>query len=152
MIDEAKKAIAASSRESSVYVGCDSIRFKSRGRWHARYATVIVVHKNSRNGAQIFYKMDVLPDYGNLKMRLLNEVMFAANAALEVMEVLNGRYMEIHLDINPNKNHKSHVAKDEARGYVLGTVGIEPKIKPFAWAAMHAADHVARHKSSFSAA
>ena len=150
MWEEAKKVIQESSASSSVYIGCDSIKFKKDGRWHARYATVVIVHRDSCHGAKIFYDMQVLPDYGNLKQRLLTEVMFATNAAMEIVDVLDGRYLEVHLDINPNPKHKSNVAMKEAIGYVMGTVGITPKIKPQAFAAMHAADHVVRHKSSFN--
>jgi predicted RNase H-related nuclease YkuK (DUF458 family) len=146
MIEEALKAIRGSSLDSSVYVGCDSIRFKKHGRWHARYATVIVVHYASRHGASIFYEDTVLEDYGNLKMRLLNEVMFATNAALEIMDHLEGRHLEIHLDVNPDPKHKSNVALREAIGYVLGNTGITPHVKPQAWAASHASDHCVRGK------
>ena len=40
--------------ETKVYFGCDSIRFKVKGKWHAEYTTVLVVHKNGRHGCKIF--------------------------------------------------------------------------------------------------
>lgn len=144
MIEKAKEAIINSSSSSSVYIGCDSIRFKKNGRWMAKYSTVIVVHKDSRHGCQIFHKNEDMEDYGNLKQRLLNEVSFAVNAALEIMDVLGDRHLEIHLDINPNPRHKSNVAVKEAIGWVRGSLGIDPQIKPFSWCATHAADHVVR--------
>lgn len=146
MIQEAIKAIQKSTLDSSVYVGCDSVRFKKNGRWFARYATVIIVHYASRHGASIFHSVEVQPDFGNLKMRLLNEAMYATNAALEIIDHLEGRYLEIHLDINPNPKHKSNVAISEAVGYVLGCTQIKPMVKPDAWAASHASDHCARGK------
>lgn len=145
MIEEAKKAIQASSLTSSVYIGCDSIRFKKNGRWMAKYSTVIVLHKDSRHGCQIFHENVDMEDYGNLKQRLLTEVNFAVTAASELVDILGGRYMEIHLDINPSPKHKSNVAAKEAAGWVLGTLGIEAKIKPHSWCATHAADHAVRH-------
>jgi predicted RNase H-related nuclease YkuK (DUF458 family) len=77
---------------------------------------------------------------------MMNEVMFATNAALEIVDFLEGRHMEIHLDINPSPKHKSNVAMKEAMGYVLGNTGIQPMLKPDAWAASHASDHCARQK------
>lgn len=147
MFDKAIDAISRSASDSSVYVGCDSVRFKKNGRWFARYATVIVVHHSTRHGASIFHETEVLDDYGNLKVRLLNEVMFATNAALAIMDHLEGRQLEIHLDINPNPKHKSNVAIKEAIGYVLGSTGQTPKVKPESWAASHASDHCARQKA-----
>lgn len=147
--EEAKEAIRNSSATSSVYVGCDSIRFRKHGRWYAKYATVIIVHRDSSKGGKMFYDLQVLPDFSkdkSPKQRLLNEVMFAVNAAMEIMDTLDGRHMEIHLDINPDPKHKSNVAAKEGMGYVLGSTGLEAKIKPHAFAAMHAADWVARHR------
>jgi hypothetical protein len=148
-IDEAKETIRESSQESSVYVGCDSKRFKKNGLWYARYMTVIIVHRDSSKGCKLFYDSQILQDWGSdksPKTRLLNEVMFAVNAALEILDEVGDRHMEVHLDINPNPRYKSNVAVREAIGYVRGNLnGVEPKIKPDAFAAMHAADHLVRH-------
>lgn len=145
MIEEAKKAILESSPESSVYIGCDSIRFKKNKQWYAKYSTVIIVHKDSKHGCTLYHESVDMPDYGNLKQRLLNEVNLAVQAASEILDVLGDRRLEIHLDINPNPKHKSSVAVKEALGWVRGSLGIEAKIKPYGFAATHAADHVVRN-------
>lgn len=145
-IEDAKMAIVESSPESTVYVGCDSQRYRKRGVWYARYATVIILHHSGRHGASIYHDVAILPDYDNLKVRLLNEAMFATNAALELMDYLDGRLMEIHLDVNSRPEHKSHIAMNEALGYVMGNTGIRPKFKPDSWAASHCADHCVRQK------
>lgn len=150
MIEEAKEAILNSSTESSVYVGCDSVRFKKQGSWYARYATVVVLHINSANGCKLFYREDVLPDYGkkteSLFNRLLNEASFAISVVEQILPVVGDRHVEVHLDINPSPKHKSNQAAAAASGYVLGSTGIEPKIKPEAFAAMFAADRIANFK------
>ena len=145
--DKAIEAIINSASDSSVYVGCDSVCFKKNGIWHARYATVVIVHHSTRHGASIYHDIQVLPDYRNIKQRMLNEVMFASNAAAEIVDFLEGRQMEIHLDINPNPKHKSNVAMKEAIGYIMGNNGQAPVLKPNAWAASHASDHCARGKA-----
>lgn len=141
---EAKQAILDSSPESSVYIGCDSIRYKKNGQWRAKYSTVIIVHKDSKHGCAIFPFAEDLPDYGNMKQRLLNEVGYAVAAATEIIDVLGDRRMEVHLDLNPNPKHKSNVAIKEALGWVRGTLGLDALVKPNSWAATHAADHVVR--------
>lgn len=149
-IEEAKEAISNSSLESSVYIGCDSKRFKRKGIWHARYMTVIIVHKDSSKGCQLFYDEQVLQDWApdkSPKQRLLNEVMFCVNTATEILDVIGDRHFEVHLDLNPSQKYKSNVAVKEALGYVRGNLGVEAKIKPDAFAAMHAADHLVRHAS-----
>lgn len=145
MIEEAKQAIRESSSESSVYIGCDSIRFKKNKTWYAKYSTVIIVHMDSKHGCRLFHESIDMPDYGNLKQRLLTEVQMAVSTATEILDVLGKRHMEIHLDINPNPAHKSSVAVKEALGWVKGSLGLDAKIKPSSFAATHAADHAVRH-------
>jgi len=145
MYEEAKQAIISSSPQSSVYIGCDSIRFRKNKQWYAKYSTVIIVHMDSKKGCRLFHDSVDMPDYGNLKQRLLTEVQFAVQAASEVIEVLGNRHMEVHLDINPDPKHKSNVAVKEALGWVKGSLGMDAKIKPASFAATHAADHAVRH-------
>ncbi|NBX50520.1 hypothetical protein EBT25_11435 [bacterium] len=145
MIEQAKQAILESSPQSSVYIGCDSIRFRKNKMWYAKYSTVIIVHMDSKRGCKLFHDSIDMPDYGNLKQRLLTEVQYAVSAATEIVEVLGDRHMEIHLDINPNPKHKSSVAVKEALGWVKGSLGLDAKIKPHSFAATHAADHVVRN-------
>lgn len=145
MIEEAKQAILDSSKESAVYIGCDSIRFKKNKQWYAKYSTVIIVHMDSKHGCRLFHESVDMPDYGNLKQRLLTEVQMAVSTATEILDVLGDRHMEIHLDINPNPKHKSSVAVKEALGWVKGSLGLDAKIKPSSFAATHAADHAVRH-------
>jgi len=145
MIEEAKQAILDSSPQSSVYIGCDSIRIRKNKQWYAKYSTVIIVHMDSKRGCKLFHESVDMPDFGNLKQRLLNEVQMAVMAATEIVEVLGDRHMEIHLDINPNPKHKSSVAVKEALGWVKGSLGLDAKIKPHSFAATHAADHVVRN-------
>ena len=145
MIEEAKQAIRESSPQSSVYIGCDSIRFKKNKTWYAKYSTVIIVHMDSKHGCRLFHESIDMPDYGNLKQRLLTEVQMAVSTATEILDVLGKRHMEIHLDINPNPAHKSSVAVKEALGWVKGSLGLDAKIKPSSFAATHAADHAVRH-------
>lgn len=150
----AKSAITKSSTDANVYVGCDSIRYKSKkgitgicqpNSWVARYSVVIVLH-HSRDGCNIYHQTFVLPDFGNIKERMLNEVNYAVSAALEIVDLLGPRTMSIHLDINPNEEHKSSVAVKEAIGWVRGMFGQDPVVKPDAWAASHVSDHVVRDK------
>lgn len=149
MWSEAVEAIKASSKESSVYIGCDSQRFKMRGLWWASYATVVVVHKDSCHGCKLFFNLEVQRDYGsekNLRPRLLNEVNYSTQAFDAIHDVLDGRHVEIHLDVNPSAKHSSNVVTQEAIGWVRG-LGVVGKIKPDGWAATHAADHCVRGKS-----
>jgi hypothetical protein len=145
MIEEAKQAILDSSPQSSVYIGSDSIRFRKNKQWYAKYSTVVIVHMDSKKGCRLFHESVDMPDYGNLKQRLLTEVQMAVSAATEILEVLGDRHLEVHIDVNPDPKHKSNVAVKEALGWVKGSLGLDAKIKPHSFAATHAADHAVRH-------
>lgn len=136
------EAVLAASETSSFYIGCDSSVTRSKdGRKIARYVVVFITHKNSKNGCSIIYDEFIQEDFGNLKQRLLNEVSYALQVATQVVDLLKGRKLEIHLDINPNPSYKSHAAIKEALAYVKG-MGLEAKVKPHSFAATHAADHL----------
>ncbi len=155
--DEINGFIRASSPNSVIMIGCDSIRIKHKGVPSARYSTVVCVRKATGEGKNIMYHGSkvfgtsvILPDYGtvirsgkmkNLKMRLMQEVTFALEAFEHTYEAIGDRPYEIHLDINSRPECESHVAMKEARGYVMGmTGGQEPEFKPNALAASFAAD------------
>lgn len=148
MIEEAREAIRKSSKESSVYIGGDSIRFKKDGVWYARYSVVVIIHYDTKHGCKLFHTTSVERDWGVMKMRLLNEAHLTVNVALELVDAIGDRNLEIHLDLNKNPKHKSNVAVAEALGYVRGTVpSATARIKPDAFAASHAADHCVRGKN-----
>ena len=163
-IEDAVEAIKKSSLDSSVYIGCDSIRYRKEGKWWIRYSTVVVVHKNSKNGGEIFSQNKHEREYSGpsrnkptngLHQRLMTEVSHALQVFDLVSPVLGERYFEIHLDINSNDLHASNQVVKQALGWVKGypvdvntgtLVGERAKIKPEAWAATHCADHVVRNK------
>lgn len=148
-MQDARHAVKNSSKHSSIYIGADSVRFKKghyqdgNSKWFARYATVIVVHMDSCHGCKVFYDIQTLPDYGQLRTRLLTEVQMSIDAFLAIEDVLDNRHLEIHLDVNPDPLHASNIVAKEASGWVLG-MGLIPKIKDESWAASTAADYCAR--------
>lgn len=133
---EVIKAIQESSMATKVYVGADSKRVKKK----VVYVTVVVLHFDGNKGGKIFKEISVEPWYGNIKGRLMNEVYKAIGVAYQLTDHLQGRAFEIHLDLNPDPKHKSNVAVKEAVGYVLGTFGFKPKLKPEAWCGSAVAD------------
>lgn len=153
---EIKRFIRNQHPDSRVYLGCDSVRNEVRGKTFAVYSTVVVVHKAEgggiMRGCKVFTSTVRLPDYGkvirsgkmaNLKARMMQEVAFTLEAFDGLMDVLEDRHWEIHVDINSDENAESHVAYNDARGYVLGVTGKEPKMKPDGPAASFAADAAA---------
>jgi predicted RNase H-related nuclease YkuK (DUF458 family) len=136
--------IARQSPETKIYLGCDSERFRLDGVWYADYITAIVVHINGNNGCKLFGQVDRERDYDQKidrpRFRLMNEVYKASEMYLKLADVLEGRHVEVHLDINPNEMHGSSCVINEAIGYIRGTCNVIPLVKPHAWAATHAAD------------
>ena len=148
-IEKARKSILESSQESKIFIGADSVRFKKgynkdgSDKWFARYATVIIVHKDGCHGASIAYNLTILPDYGELRTRLLTEVQMSLDAFTHIEDIIGNRSLEIHLDVNPDPIHASNVVAKQAAGWVTG-MGLTPKIKDQAWAASTAADYCAK--------
>lgn len=132
--------------ETKIYFGCDSTRFKIKGRWYAEFTTVLVVHKNGRHGCRIFARVDREQDFDQKASRpfnrMMNEAQRVAELYLEYEDMVYefGLEHEIHLDINKDDIHGSSIAVKAASGYVQGTCNVTPILKPTAYAASYAAD------------
>jgi len=136
--------------KTKVYLGCDSVRYKKNGMWFAKYATVCIVHKDSNKGCKIFSNISTEPDYDAVKnrpkMRMMNEVMKVCQLGIQIMPLIDGFDVEIHLDISTDPSNGSNCVAKEAAGYVIGMTGITPKLKPDSFAASFGADAIANGK------
>jgi predicted RNase H-related nuclease YkuK (DUF458 family) len=145
-LEEVKNYILAQSPETKIYLGADSERFNMNGVWYADYTTAIVVHIDGRHGCKIFGEVTREKDYDQRKdrpsMRLMNEVYKVSELFQNLAEVLEDRYVEVHLDINPNEMHGSSCVIQQAVGYIRGTCNVIPMVKPRAFAASYAADRL----------
>jgi predicted RNase H-related nuclease YkuK (DUF458 family) len=141
---EVKAFIEAQGPETKIYLGCDSERLKVNGEWFADYVLAIVVHINGNNGCKLFGEVQRERDYDQKAsrpaMRLMNEVYKISDLYLKLHEVLEGRNVEVHLDINPNEQHGSSCVISQAVGYIKGVCNVIPFVKPDAFAASYAAD------------
>ena len=143
-IEQVAEFIRAQSPETKIYLGCDSERLRIDGAWYADYVLAIVVHINGNNGCKIFGEVhrERVWDQKVSKpaMRLMTEVYKTSELYLKLAEVLEGRDVEVHLDINPDEHYGSSCVVQQAIGYIKGTCNVIPFVKPNAWAASYAAD------------
>jgi len=142
-MDKLKADILASSDKTAIFIGGDSKTFKQGDVRYCAYCVTVVLHIDSKHGGKIYKDIKIERDYGDVtspRARLMNEVYKVAAIASEIVDVIGDRPFEIHLDINPEKKHKSNAIAKEACGYVFGMFGIQPKIKPVAWCASAVAD------------
>ena len=143
-VDEIKQFVDACGTGTKVYLGADSIRYREKGIWYAEYTVAVVIHINGNNGCKLFGEVIRERDYDQKqdrpRFRLMNEVYKVSEMYLKLADVLEGRNVEVHLDINPNEMHGSNCVINEAIGYIRGTCNVVPLVKPKAFAASYAAD------------
>lgn len=143
-IEEVKKFIESQTPETKIYLGCDSERLRIDGQWYADYVLAIVVHINGNNGCKLFGEVQRERDWDQKvsrpSMRLMTEVYKISELYLKLAEVLEGRDVQVHLDINPDEEHGSSCVISQAVGYIKGTCNVIPFVKPDAFAASYAAD------------
>ena len=139
-----------------VYIGSDSVvskRFNIKSQRYenwAKFAVVLVVHIDNSRGCKIFsyienervYDSDVTKP----RQRLLTEAYKSVDCYMALVDILEHRDVEIHLDVNPDPCHASNSIAKQAIGYVKGVTNLSPLIKPDSWAGSNSADHVARYK------
>ena len=143
-LEEVKSFIKAQSPDTKIYLGCDSERMRIDGQWYADYVLAVVVHINGNNGCKLFGEVQRERDYDHKvnrpAMRLMTEVYKVSELYLKLADVLEGRQVEVHLDINPNDQYGSSCVISQAIGYIKGTCNVVPFVKPDAFAASYAAD------------
>lgn len=145
-LDKVKEFIKAQSPSTKIYIGADSERFKMAGKWYADYTVAVVVHIDGCHGCKIFGEVTRDLDFDQKKnkpsMRLMNEVYKVSELFQSLADVLEDRYVEVHLDINPNEMYGSSCVVQQAIGYIKGTCNVVPMVKPKAFAASYAADRL----------
>ena len=143
-IEEVKAFVLAQGPATRIYIGGDSERFQLNNAWYADYTLAIVVHINGNNGCKLFGEVQREPVWdakpGKPAMRLMTEVYKVSELYLKLAEVLEGREVEVHLDINPDEHYGSSCVISQAIGYIKGTCNVVPFVKPRAFAASYAAD------------
>ena len=153
-IEEIVDLLYDMDKNTRIYIGTDSVRFKKEGRWYAKFATVCVIHMNGSKGCRVFDVRSVEPDYDLKKnrpsTRLMNEVIKSCEAYTQLAPFIDEFPIEIHCDINVDPKHGSNCVATQAAGYVLGVTGLDEdhvKLKPDAWGASFGADHYANRGS-----
>ncbi|MCP4130159.1 MAG: hypothetical protein GY754_04000 [bacterium] len=131
------ETIETSSQDSAIYVGCDS---KLTGPY-TLFGLVVVLHIEGHKGGMVYGQKSLVNRRMAINERLLREVDIAMESAFTICGSVDRRVMEVHLDINPNPEHKSNGVMKRAVSYVQAQ-GFEYKIKPSAWAASTAADYL----------
>ena len=147
-IEMIRDFIQAQSPETRIYIGVDSERLRVDGVWMADYISAIVVHIDGKHGCKLFGEVTRERDYDQRvdrpNTRLMNEVYKVSELYLRLADVLEGRPVQVHLDINPDDHYASSNVVTQAIGYIRGTCNVIPMVKPEAFAASYAAD---RYKS-----
>lgn len=138
------------NNRTKIYFGCDSVRKWNNGHWIATYATILIIHKNSKNGCSVFYTKTHEIDYDNNaskpRMRLMNETYKVCEVYLQLYPYISQYDIEIHLDINTQPKYGSSCVSKEAAGYVYGLTGRKPKLKPNSFAASRGAHGIVHGK------
>jgi len=120
-----------------VNIGTDSLQ---TGR-HTQFCTVIAILTPGKGG-RVVYSREVVPRITSLRERLSKEVWASVTIAMSLAPRLAER-VTVHIDANPEPRFKSAEYVQNLVGMVVGQ-GFRSVIKPYAWAASHAADHIVR--------
>lgn len=133
--DKVREYIKSTPNTSTIYIGADSKPHKG----FTSFGLAVVVHIESSKGGHMFVEVSKMNRIRSIRERLLKEVEIVVEASMKLLDVIGQRQFQVHLDINPNPEHKSNMIAKEAIGWVEGQ-GFDYRIKPESWAASHAAD------------
>ena len=123
-IPEVAEFIRAQTPETRIYLGCDSERYRVDNVWYADYILAVVVHIDGKHGCRLFGEVTTERDFDQRRdrpaTRLMSEVYKVSELYLQLAEVLEGRDVEVHLDINPDEQYGSSCVIQQAVGYIRG--------------------------------
>ena len=147
-LKEVEAFLQGCSSETKVYLGCDSRVFYTSDRERmVNYTVAIVIHIDGCRGGKLFYdniiERDRSPNRRKPSVRLMTEVYKVSELYLNMIDNVDScidKDIEIHVDINPQKEYKSSAIISEALGYIRGVCQVDAKVKPEAWAASSVAD------------
>ena len=117
------------------------------GKDKINLVTCICVHTPGKGGI-VFYHKEYRVDFKNLWDKLYAETMLSLTCASELTELrpeLRDNIL-VHVDANPKPVYASNSYIKQLAGMVMG-YGFNYVLKPDAWAASHAADHIVKNKN-----
>jgi len=128
----------------TVTIGCDS---QEHSRY-IKYAVTVVMHfkdaTGTGHGGHVIYAsyQDLTK---NMKSDIYSKLWAETEVTIDVAKLVGdiGIKPVIHLDYNSDEKEYSHVLYNAGIGYAKG-MGFEAFGKPFAWAASHTADKIAK--------
>lgn len=133
------KALMAESPDRELVIGTDS---QNAGNI-TEYITVVIVLRPGKGG-RCFFSRERVPRIKSLRERLMKEVWMSVELGMELnVDIPETQKLTIHIDANPDTKFKSSDVVQEMVGLVLGQ-GFGAVVKPDAWAASHAADHIVK--------
>jgi predicted RNase H-related nuclease YkuK (DUF458 family) len=133
------RALMAESPDRELVIGTDS---QNAGNV-TEYITVVIILTPGKGG-RCFFSRERMTRIRSLRERLLKEAWMSVELGMELnAEIPEANKLTIHIDANPDTQYKSSDVVQEMVGLVLGQ-GFNAVIKPDAWAASHAADHIVK--------
>lgn len=146
--DKINEFLETCGPKTRLYVGCDSrVYYNSHRVRMVSYTTAIIVHIDGQHGGKLFYEnmveVDRNLDRKKPNLRLMTEVYKVSELYLNLINRVDNcldKDIEIHIDVNPQKEYKSSAIMTEALGYIRGVCQVDAKVKPEAWAASTVAD------------
>lgn len=132
-------ARTAAKNGQAVHIGTDSLQTGL----YTQFVTVVAI-LTPLKGGRVAYERQVVPRIKSLRERLLKETWLSVDLGLKMSPAIPGD-LSVHIDANPVLKHKSSLYVQELTALVVSQ-GFNAVLKPKAWAASHAADHIVRHK------
>ena len=132
-----------------VHIGTDA---QATGATKADFVTVICVHAvdvNRTTTSRVYYWKDKRVNFHSLWEKLYGETERSLRVAVEISDEFGDALRDkilVHVDANPNPTFQSSNYVKQLAGMVMG-YGFKHILKPNAWAASHAADHIVKGKN-----
>ncbi len=126
----------------TVHIGTDSHRVKGEMMAHT-FATVICLYEQGKGADYYFKRVKRHGKYSSLRQRIMEEVSFSIDTAVDLMQHVPHNNIFVHADVNSDPQHKTFNFLSPIRSWV-SSAGFKFKCKPESWASSGVADKHAK--------
>jgi len=131
------KQYTGDDSDFEIYVGTDSQVYGN----YTKFVTAICMYDGDRGAHVIYHPNKIYRDERELFNRLWEEAQMTMEIAGQLTEKLGRSQVITHFDVNPSDKYRSNVVHKATVG-LAESGGFRFSVKPNAWAATCAADHL----------
>lgn len=139
VLEDVRNSVAQGAK---IFVGADSVKEQKE----CTFVVTVCIYNPGAGGRYYFNRFkQPTKIFPSLRARIFQEAAEAIETTLALLAEIPQAPVEIHLDVNRDKQYATGTFSEQVIGYAK-SIGVDCKIKPDSWASSDIADKHTRHR------